>query len=288
MNDLIINFTPTGMIPTKKQTPFVPVTPSEIISDVKEACALGITMVHLHVRDDDGAPHYDKEVYKSIITGIRDFASDLVICVSTSGRIYSELDKRADVLLLEGDSKPDMASLTLSSLNFNDRASLNEPDMIKNLSRIMMDRGIAPELEVFDSGMINYAKYLIKKGLIFPPFYFNLILGNIACAQATLLAAGVMLSELPDNSIFSFGGIGDNQLKINAMAISMGYGIRVGIEDNFWYDRDRTIKATNLMLLNRIHKIASAMQRSVMLPSAFRKLFKLKDGNGVYGILDDR
>jgi len=101
LNDLIINFTPTGMIPTKKQTPFVPVTPSEIISDVKEACALGITMVHLHVRDDDGAPHYDKEVYKSIITGIRDFASDLVICVSTSGRIYSDLDKRADVLLLD-------------------------------------------------------------------------------------------------------------------------------------------------------------------------------------------
>ena len=288
MNDLIINFTPTGMIPTKKQTPFVPISPSEIISDVKDACALGITMVHLHVRDADGAPHYDKEIYKTIIDGIREFAPELVICASTSGRIHSELEKRAEVLYLEGDSKRDMASLTLSSLNFNERASLNEPEMIKNLSRIMTERGIAPELEVFDSGMINYAKYLAKKKLIFPPFYFNLILGNIACAQATLLSAGVMVSELPDNSIFSFGGIGNNQLKINSVAISMGYGVRVGIEDNFWYDSERTTKATNQMLLERIHKIAHTMQRSVMPPSVFRKLFGLKEGNGAYGVVEDR
>jgi len=288
LNDLIINFTPTGMIPTKKQTPFVPISPSEIISDVKDACALGITMVHLHVRDADGAPHYDKEIYKTIIDGIREFAPELVICASTSGRIHSELEKRAEVLYLEGDSKPDMASLTLSSLNFNERASLNEPEMIKNLSRIMTERGIAPELEVFDSGMINYAKYLAKKKLISPPFYFNLILGNIACAQATLLSAGVMVSELPDNSIFSFGGIGNNQLKINSVAISMGYGVRVGIEDNFWYDSERTTKATNQMLLERIHKIAHTMQRSVMPSSVFRKLFGLKEGNGAYGVAEDR
>ena len=288
MNDLIINFTPTGMIPTKKQTQFVPISPSEIISDVKDACSLGITMVHLHVRDNNGEPHYDREIYKTIINGIREFAPDLVICASTSGRIHSELKKRADVLYLEGDSKPDMASLTLSSLNFNESASLNEPEMIKNLSRIMTERGIAPELEVFDSGMINYAKYLAKKGLISPPFYFNLILGNIACAQANLLSAGVMISELPDDSIISFGGIGNNQLKINSVAISMGYGVRVGIEDNFWYDPKRTTKATNQMLLERIHKIANVMQRNVMPSSLFRKLFKLKDGNGDYGVIDGR
>ena len=163
MNDLIVNFTPTGMIPTKQLTPYVPVSPQEIIQDVKDACTIGITMVHLHIRGDDGFSHYDKDIYKKVINGIRQFAPELVICVSTSGRLHNHLDQRADVLSLEGDSKPDMASLTLSSLNFNTSASINEPQTIQDLCTIMKERGIVPELEAFDCGMINYAKYLSRK-----------------------------------------------------------------------------------------------------------------------------
>ena len=88
------------------------------------------------------------------------------------------------------ESKPDFGILTLSSLNFNKQASLNAPDMIKALAQKMLDNNIRPELEAFDLGMINYAIYLISKGLIKPPYYFNLILGNIACAQANMLNFG--------------------------------------------------------------------------------------------------
>ena len=84
---------------------------------------------------------------------------------------------------LAGDLKPDMGSLTLSSLNFNKTASVNSPDMIKKLAGKMKEKGIVPELEAFDAGMINYAKYLEHKGLITAPHYVNLLLGNIACAQ---------------------------------------------------------------------------------------------------------
>jgi 3-keto-5-aminohexanoate cleavage enzyme len=119
MNDLIINFTPTGMIPTKADNRHVPITPNEIIDDVKQAYDLGISMVHLHARDSQSQqPTYKKEVYAKIVSGIRNFAPDLVICVSTSGRMYNDFEKRSDVLQLKGDIKPDMASLTLSSLNF--------------------------------------------------------------------------------------------------------------------------------------------------------------------------
>lgn len=281
---LIINFTPTGMIPTRQMTSVVPVTVSEIIEDVREAVGIGITMVHLHARDEEtGLPTYKKEIYARIIEGIRAFAPDLVICVSLSGRTYTEFEQRADVLLLEGELKPDMGSLTLSSLNFNNIASVNSPDMVKALAKEMKDRKILPELEAFDAGMINYAKYLEKKGLLEPPHYFNLLLGNIACAQADMLHAGVMIQDLPAYSYWSLAGIGNEQLKMNSLAIAFGGGVRVGLEDNIWYDAARTKLATNADLLHRIHRLAEANERTVMSPSELRKRLNLEEGSGKYG-----
>ena len=281
MNNLIINFTPTGMIPTKADNQYVPVTPNEIIYDVKQAYELGISMVHLHARDSQTQEStYKKDVYAQIISGIRNFAPDLVICVSTSGRTYNDFEKRSDVLQLKGDLKPDMASLTLSSLNFNKQVSINDPATIINLTKEMKDKGIKPEAEAFDSGMINYFKYLIKKDLVTPPYYVNLILGNIACAQADLLHAGVMVNDLPENTYCSMGAIGNYQLQINSMAISMGFGVRVGLEDNIWYDTKRTKPARNIELLERVHLIADANQRQVMQPVELRKILKLKQGQG--------
>ena len=177
--NLIVNFTPTGMIPTKEMTPHVPVLVDEIVTDVKEACELGITMVHLHAREPQTqAPTYKKEMYAEIISGIREFAPELIICVSLSGRNFKALSQRADPLYLEGNLKPDMGSLTLSSLNFNQTASLNAPSMVKDLARTMKELGILPELEAFDVGMINYARYCHNKGVLDAPFYFNRLLGN--------------------------------------------------------------------------------------------------------------
>jgi uncharacterized protein (DUF849 family) len=168
------------MIPTKEMTPHVPVSVSEIVEDVHEALEIGITVVHLHARDENsGAPTYKVNVYRNIIEGIRKFSKDLVVCVSLSGRTFQEFEKRAESLQLEGDLKPDMGSLTLSSINFNRQASVSSPDMIQSLAREMKRRGILAELEAFDAGMINYAKYMIKKGLLEPPHYFNLLLGNM-------------------------------------------------------------------------------------------------------------
>lgn len=286
-NNLIINFTPTGMIPTKDMTSFVPVSSSEIVEDVIQANEFGISMVHLHARDENtGVPTWKPEVYQTIIDGIRKHAPELVICVSTSGRTFSEFEKRSACLLLEGSSKPDMGSLTLSSLNFNKIASPNSPDMIQRLAGLMLKKGIKPELEAFDVGMINYAKYLIKKKLITPPYYFNLLLGNVACAQATLLHAGIMVNDLPENSIWSFAGIGDSQLKMNSVAIAFDGGVRVGLEDNIWFDKERTKLASNIDLLKRIHDIAKSNQRDIMYPKELRGLLGLKEGNGNYGLIE--
>lgn len=280
----IINFAPTGMLPTKSMTPHVPITVNEIVEDVHKATEIGITMVHLHARDDKtGKPTYKKEVYAQIIQGIRKYAPTLIICVSLSGRDFSSFEQRSDVLLLDGNVKPDMGSLTLSSLNFNKQASINEPEMIQKLAEKMLERGILPELEAFDSGMINYARYLENKNIISAPHYFNLIVGNIACAQADLLHVGIMVRDLPEDSMWSLGSIGNTQLPMNILGIATGGGVRVGIEDNIWFDKARTKLATNQDFLNRIHGVINASDQTLMSSEEMRVLLKLLPGNGNYG-----
>lgn len=275
-NKFILNFTPTGMIPTKEMTPYVPITPEEIVNQVSEVATLGISMVHLHARDPfTGEPTYKREIYADIIRGIRNRHKELILCVSTNGRTFSEFEKRSDCLNLDSELKPDLGSLTLSSLNFNEQASISAPQMIQDLARKMLEREIRPELEAFDMGMINYAKYLIRKGFINPPYYFNLILGNIACAQADMLHLGIMIRELPDGSIWSVGGVGNFQLKLNVMGIVSGGGVRVGLEDNIWYDAERTRLATNRDLVERIVSIAENLGYKPYTPNEARELLGL-------------
>lgn len=254
------------------------------MDDIHKACEIGITMVHIHARETGSEkPTYKSDIYASIIEKVRKFDKELILGVSLSGRDFSEFEKRAEPLNLDGDLKPDMGSLTLSSVNFNRQASINSPKMIQDLAAKMMEKGIVAELEAFDAGMINYAHYLTKKGLLEPPFYFNLLLGNIACAQADLLHVGVMVNDLPGQSYWSLAGIGDWQLNMNSLAIAMGGGVRVGIEDNIYFDKKRTTLAKNEDLLKRIHTIAEANERPLMSAAELRKLLKLNPGNGSYG-----
>ena len=271
----IINFTPTGMIPTKDMTKHVPLTPKEIIKDALECAELGVNMIHLHARDENGVPTYKKELYKEIICGIREKRSDLILIATCSGRNFSEFEKRSEVLELKGDAKPDMGSLTLSSLNFNKQASVNDPNMIKSLAQKMLDNGIKPELEVFDVGMLNYARYLARKGIIKSPFYYNFIIGNIACAQATLLHMGVMLQDVMDDSLVTMGGVGDVQQDVNVVGVIFANGSRTGLEDNIYFDKEKNLLATNKQLIERIRKHIEVLGYRVATSQEIRNFLKL-------------
>ncbi|HSU28941.1 MAG TPA: 3-keto-5-aminohexanoate cleavage protein [Chitinophagaceae bacterium] len=269
MEATIINFCPTGMLPTTAQTPYIPVTPSQIIEQVHEAWSLGITIAHLHAREEDEQPSYRKPIYQEIFEGVRKHCPGLVICGSSSGRNYSEFEKRSAVIELQ----PDMCSLTLSSLNFYEQASLNSPDMIIALAEKMNTYGVKPELECFHIGMINYGKYLIHKGILQGPYYWNLLFGNIAGFQANLLQMGAAITELKGKEHYiAIAGIGQSQLAANAIAIANGYGVRVGLEDNIWYDRNREIKASNINLLKRIHLLMEIHERELFNAADFGKL----------------
>lgn len=265
MDKILINFCPTGMVPTKQTTPHVPIAPQEIIEQVCEAYELGITIVHLHAREWDGSPSYKKKIYREIFEGVRQHCPHLVICASTSGRNFSEFEKRSEVIEL----RPDMCSLTLSSLNFIHQASINEPDMIQKLALKMNDFGVVPELECFDLGMINYGKYLIRKGIVKGPYYWNLLFGNIAGFQANYNHIGAALMEMSADHYIALGGLAENQLLVNSTAIAMGYGVRVGIEDNIWWDNQRTRKCKNIELVKRIHHLIEIHQKTLLTSLEF-------------------
>ncbi|MEB2784125.1 3-keto-5-aminohexanoate cleavage protein [Algoriphagus persicinus] len=264
----IINFCPTGMVPTKSETPHVPISPSEIVEQTHQAYEIGITIAHLHARDAASVPTYRKSVYQEIFEGLRKHCPDLIICGSSSGRNVSELEKRSEVIELQ----PDMCSLTLSSLNFQRQASTNAPDTILGLASKMKDYGVVPELECFDMGMINFGMYLIKKKLIEGPFYWNLLFGNIAGMQANFSHMGTAIQEIPTDHFISLAGLGSNQLTINGASIAMGYGVRVGLEDNIWFDHKGGKLATNKDLLLRVHELMSIHSKELFAPKELGEL----------------
>ena len=268
---LIINLAPTGMVPTRSQTPHVPLTPGEIITDVCQCIELGVSMIHLHARSKDGSTSSDPEIYAEIITAIRAHAPDAIIVTTTSGRSGLAIERRASTLYLDGAAKPDMASLTPGSMNFSSEASINEPAVIQQLAEIMKEKGIKPELEIFDLGMVNYAKILIDKGFIEPPFYFNIILGNVATVQTKLLHIAAIINDLPPQSYWSLGGIGLCQSRANALGVVLGHGVRVGLEDNLWLDPECTRLARNADLVKRVARHAASIDRDIARPSYVRQ-----------------
>jgi uncharacterized protein (DUF849 family) len=245
----IINFTPTGTQPTRENS-YAPLLPNEIIDTVHEANEIGISMVHLHARDEDTLKNtYKKEVYQKIIEGIKKHCPDLLICVSLTGRNFPELEKRTEVLQLQ----PDLGSLTMSSLNFPTGASINQPETILSLITEMNKYGVQPEIECFDTGMLNYTNYLISKNILNPPYHINFILGNIYNGQCDLGTLSTIKSNLPQNSFVCLGGIGSQQLKSNTYGLLDFDGVRVGLEDNLYFRNKE--KTTNIELLKRVHRI---------------------------------
>jgi len=256
----IINFTPTGTQTTRENS-FAPLLPNEIIEEVHEAYELGITLTHIHARDPITTQNtYKKEIYKQIIDGIRKYCPDLSICVSLTGRLDPEFEKRSEVLELY----PDMGSLTMSSLNFPKSASINDPEMILKLIDKMDKFGVIPEIECFDSGMLNYTNYLIKKGILKGPHYINVILGNLYNAQNDLPTLSSIIHNKPKNSIMCIGGIGKEQLSSNLIGLLYFDGIRIGLEDNLYY-RDKE-KTTNIDLIRRIRKFSIDLGYEFMTP----------------------
>jgi uncharacterized protein (DUF849 family) len=275
---LIVNVALTGMVPRRDRVPHVPVTTEQIVAD-GEACAkAGATILHLHARDPDEEPEWRHEAYRDVVAELRRRCPGVVLCVTTSGRTHSELEKRADVLRLDGESKPDMASLTLGSLNFRDTASVNAPDTIVELARRMREAGVRPELEIFDTGMAYLAHELLAAELLEPPLYANLLLGSVNTAPATTGALAGLVGALPPDTVWAAAGIGAFQLPMNAISVFMGGHVRTGLEDSAYMSYADRTPATNEQLVRRVADLAAVAGRPLATAAETRELLGLQTG----------
>lgn len=274
---LVMNAALTGMVPTRQDSPFVPLTAEEVAADAWQAWEAGARVVHLHPRDEAGAPTTNPDTYRRLIAAVRERCPEMLISATCSGRCEGSLDARAVPLSLEDDLKPDLASLTCGSLNFPLQASVNTLDTITELARRMQEAGVKPELEVFEPGMINTACYLLDRGLLQPPLYANILLGNLGTCPASPMDLGYLIAHLPAGTVWSATGIGRFQLPVQTMALAAGGHVRVGLEDCLYYDyRDRR-PATNRQLIERVARIAAELGRRPATAEEARHLLQLPE-----------
>ena len=275
---LIINLAPTGAVADARKNPAVPIVPSDIIAAVTACARLGASMAHIHVRNEDGTPSCDPKLFARVLSGLREQPAtrELILCATTSGRHGQDLQQRTAVLDLPSDIRPDMASLTLGSINFATCANINAPDTIRQLVDRMNERGVKPELEVFDLGMIEFAKVLIREGRLTPPYYFNLLLGNMSGLQATPQHLGLALSNMPHEAIVAVAGIGRYQITAHALGIASCEGVRVGLEDNLWSDQKMRSPSTNETSTQRIIDLCRLLGRSIATPESVRRRLGLQ------------
>ncbi|MBN1193617.1 MAG: 3-keto-5-aminohexanoate cleavage protein [Coriobacteriia bacterium] len=270
-NKLIINAAITGCVLSKDNTPYLPITTSEIVECARRVRDAGASIVHLHARTADGSPSYDEDTYCEIVDGVRRECGDIIVCVSLSGRHVGGIEQRTAALV----SRPDMASLTIGSMNFATQPSINSPDTIRALAERILAVGAVPEIEVFEAGFVNYASYLIKKSVLRPPYYFNIILGSLGAAPLDLVGLGHMVGMLPAGATWSVGGLGQYQLDANVMSIAAGGHVRVGLEDCIHYDRGRSQLTDNAQLIIRIARIAREMGREPATSAEARRIIGL-------------
>lgn len=209
-------------------------------------------------------------MYSEVVGRVRE-ATDLIVNVSLSGRYVEDVETRAAPLA----SRPDIASLTVGSMNFISGPSINAPDTIRELAARIHAVGAVPELEIFEAGFATFATYLARKGVLRPPHYANIILGSLGAAPLDLVGLGHIVSVLPAGTTWSVGGLGQYQLDANVMGIAGGGHVRVGLEDNIYYDRERQDLASNERLVARIARIAREMGREPATPAEARAIIGL-------------
>src|SRR5690606_36351558 len=174
---LLITAALVGAETTREQTPYLPISPEEIAQEAKRCFDAGARMVHLHVREPDGTPSQSAALFRETIERIRVLAPELICQTSTGGAVGMDVTERAQPLTLEGQAKPDMATLTTGTVNFGDEVFWNPRPLVRELARKMQAAGIVPEIECFDAGMVDEAYALEREGLLSFPAHFDFVLG---------------------------------------------------------------------------------------------------------------
>ena len=272
MEKLIISCCICGAEVTKENNPAVPYTVEEIVREAKSAYDAGAALIHLHVRWDDGTPTQDKGRFQECMDAIYKVCPDVIIQPSTGGAVgMTDLERLQST---EITPTPEMATLDCGTCNFGgDEIFINTDNTINNFGDIMKERGIKPECEVFDKGMIDLALKAAKKGHIDYPMHFDFVLG--VQMTATVRDPVFMAGSVPPGSTWTATGIGKTCWDIVAATIALGGHVRVGFEDNVYMSKGVLAKSNGEMV-ERVVQMAKLMNREIATPDEAREILGLK------------
>lgn len=272
MEKLIITAAICGAEVTKENNPAVPYSVEEIVNEAKRAYDQGASIIHLHVREDDGTPTQSAARFKLCMEGIREVCSNVIIQPSTGGAAGMGNDERLQPLILS----PEMATLDCGTLNFGgDTIFTNTENTIKYFAKQMMERQVKPELEVFDVSMINTALRLYDKELLKGPLHFNFVMGIPGGIGASLREFAFLRQSIPHDATFTAAGIGKYQFSVAAMAAITGGHIRVGFEDNLYMEKGVLAKS-NGELVEKAVQISRLLGREIATPHEARAILTMK------------
>lgn len=267
---LIVTLAPTGNVPTKELNPNTPITVDEIVEDIKKCKELGVSVAHIHVRDKDGNPTSDRDLFEKVLKKLDEENVDIIKQVSTGARGgENTVDFRGQML----DLNAHMASLSTGSSNFPNSVNANSPELIKALAEKMYVNNIKPEIEAFDVGMISNAKKFLKKGILKEPLHFNLVMNVPGSIEGTPKNLMFMIDSLPEGSTFTVSGIGKSQVQMLTMAIVSGGHVRTGLEDIL--EIEKGVPASNMELVERVVNIAKAVGRPIATTAEAKEILGL-------------
>ena len=274
MEKLIITACICGAEVTKEHNPAVPYTVEEIANEAKRAAEAGASIIHLHVREDDGTPTQSVNRFAKCIDAIKKTAPEVIIQPSTGGAVGMTDEERLQPITLN----PEMATLDCGTCNFGgDDIFINTENMIINFANMMAARDIKPECEVFDKGMIDMALRIQSKGYIRSPMHFNLVMGVVGGISATPRDLVFMQGSIPADATWTVSGIGRNQFPMAVLGIVMGGHVRVGFEDNVFIDKGIPAKS-NGELVERVVRLAGELGRPIASPNEARSILGLRGG----------
>ncbi|MEU7822123.1 3-keto-5-aminohexanoate cleavage protein [Catellatospora sp. NPDC049111] len=270
-NGTLITVAPTGAESAKADVPALPVTLDELVATAKECEAVGASVIHVHIRDDQAKPSLDPVRLRETVAALRS-STDLIVQLSSGGSVHDPESARLAVL----DAGPDMASCTMGTVNFGDDVFMNRWEFIVDLHTRMQERGVVPEYEIFDLGHLWALQRLLDKyglpagGHVHVDFVMG-VPGGMPGTAAALVACQQALRELPEGTTFSATGIGRFTLPVLLTSLGSGGHLRVGMEDTVTYAKGQPVES-NAQLVARASAFARLAQRPPLTPGEARNL----------------
>jgi 3-keto-5-aminohexanoate cleavage enzyme len=291
MKKLIVTVAPTSNFHGKEANPALPFTPQEVADAVFECWNEGAAIVHIHGREEKGLPTNDPGFFQEVDKLIREKGCDIIIQHSMAPANPVLLGKK------EGDVNdgmrtttttppPEMASLEVAPSNIiMDGKVYNmlwDRLWAEGAAKYLKEKGIKPEVEIYNNSDMDDLEYLIEKGVLTKPYYVSFVLGmhrvNNQASRYSPRHLMHLVDLLPPESLFSVLGIGAIEYDATTLSILMGGNVRVGFEDNIYIEKGKLAK-NNAESVAKMIRIARELGREIATPGEVREMLGIKPLN---------